>query len=156
MQKTLVIGYGNTLRGDDGVGPIVASRLVNESWASGVDIVVQHQLLPEIAEQITHVALVIFVDATIHGRPGDVRCQFVEPTTGDGDVSTHQMTPEGVLTLAQLLYGRVPKAYLLTVTGRDFSHTERLTPEVETAVATAIDQIRDLVSADTTQTTTAH
>lgn len=148
MQATLVIGYGNALRGDDGVGPVIAARVAQAAWADQIDTLACHQLLPELAETITHVARVVFVDAAAHGRPGEIRLQSLEPAAADAQVATHRLTPQGVLALADLLYGRVPAAWLLTVTGQDFSHRESLTPVVETAVAAAVDHIRRLALED--------
>lgn len=149
MEEMLVIGYGNVLRGDDGVGPAIAARVAQASWAGKVETLICQQLLPEMAETITHVACVVFVDAAAHGRPAEIRCHAIAPDAADDPLATHRLTPQGVLALAQLLYGRVPAAWLLTVAGHDFSHSESMTPAVETAVAAAVDRIRELALAET-------
>ena len=46
----LVIGYGNTLRGDDGVGVLVADAL--EGWNQAVRTLSVQQLTPELAADI--------------------------------------------------------------------------------------------------------
>ena len=49
--RTLVIGYGNELRGDDAVGPLVARTA--ESWQRpGLRALAVQQLTPELAEDI--------------------------------------------------------------------------------------------------------
>jgi len=59
----LLIGYGNTLRSDDGAGQKIAN-IVSEwnlpQWRS----LSVHQLTPELALDIAQADLVIFVDAT--------------------------------------------------------------------------------------------
>ena len=57
--KPLVIGYGNSLRGDDGAGPYAARLLQNMNDEGGWDIVACHQLTPELAETISRASLVI-------------------------------------------------------------------------------------------------
>ncbi len=60
----LVIGYGNELRGDDGIGPHVVSELAALELP-GVLTRIVHQLLPELAAELADTCLVIFVDAQL-------------------------------------------------------------------------------------------
>ncbi|MGB7620863.1 MAG: hydrogenase maturation protease, partial [Terriglobia bacterium] len=63
MSKILVIGYGNTLRGDDGAGPRVAEMIARRF--PQVDSLVLHELQPELAEAVSGYEEVIFVDAHV-------------------------------------------------------------------------------------------
>ena len=54
----LIIGYGNTLRGDDGAGRRVVEALA-DTLPPGAAVSL-HQLTPEWAETISHVDHVIF------------------------------------------------------------------------------------------------
>ncbi len=58
----LVIGYGNTLRSDDGAGPFVA-RALEARVPAGTRILDAHQLTPEMAIDISVATRVVFVDA---------------------------------------------------------------------------------------------
>ena len=58
----LVIGYGNTLRSDDGVGPRVAMAVASREWP-GFNAIAVQQLTPELAEPLAAAELAIFVDA---------------------------------------------------------------------------------------------
>ena len=64
----LVIGYGNSLRRDDGAGLLLAASVAADMAAAGepVRLVQVQQLAPELAEEIAapHVGGVIFVDTT--------------------------------------------------------------------------------------------
>ena len=62
--ESLVIGYGNTLRGDDGVGQKVA-EVIASLGLSGIRALSCHQLTPELADPISEVRMVVFVDATV-------------------------------------------------------------------------------------------
>jgi hydrogenase maturation protease len=127
----LIIGYGNTLRGDDGVGPGIALQLAQEfpEWA----VLMPHQLMPELAESLSHADRAVFIDASIEGETGDVSCAVL---TGmdDGSLFTHHVSPEALLAGAEALYGHAPQAWLVTITGQNFEYGEGLSPEVAYAV----------------------
>jgi len=59
----LIIGCGNPLRGDDGLGWVVADCLAAVLTDPAVEIVRTHQLTPEMAESFTSAKLVVIVDA---------------------------------------------------------------------------------------------
>ena len=60
----LVIGYGNTLRRDDGVGPKLADA-VAALGLTGVRTLACALLTPELAEAVSQAQRVIFVDAAV-------------------------------------------------------------------------------------------
>jgi hydrogenase maturation protease len=76
-QNLLVIGYGNTLRGDDGVGPRVAEA-VRALRLPGVSTLVCQMLTPEHAAPISLAQTVIFVDAAVDA-PKDVQLRPLAP-----------------------------------------------------------------------------
>ena len=123
----LVIGYGNPLRGDDGVGWAVIERLQQTPLAEPLTLIASHQLLPELSDLIREAAQVTFVDATVLGEPGTVR---ITPITPDltGPDSSHQMSPGVLLAYSQELYGYCPPAHLITITGVQFGYEETLSP----------------------------
>ncbi|PPT05423.1 NADH-reducing hydrogenase maturation factor [Geitlerinema sp. FC II] len=62
----LVIGYGNSLRGDDGIGRAIAEQVA--SWnLPHVRSLSLHQLTPELAEELSRVDRAVFIDACIDG-----------------------------------------------------------------------------------------
>ena len=63
--NTLVIGYGNTLCSDDGVGPVIAQQIARRNLPQVQSLAV-HQLTPELASEISKVDVVYFVDAWAH------------------------------------------------------------------------------------------
>ena len=110
----LVIGYGNTLRSDDGVGWHVAALLADDPRLAvdppvaadvqfaadsplaansrsgadlrlaGVEVLAVHQLTPELAVDMSRASLVILIDASVDDPPGAIT---VRPVTDDGDVT---------------------------------------------------------------------
>ena len=131
MSHTLLIGYGNPLRGDDGVGWVVAEMVAARQTA--VSVLIRHQLTPELAEPISQAARVVFIDATAIGTPGDLVCHHLTPEGASGQLFSHTCNPAGLLHMAQMLYGQAPVGYLFTVTGASFGYEEQLS-EVVTAI----------------------
>ncbi len=119
-RKVLVIGYGNPLRGDDGVGPFVASRL------GGVAV---HQLTPELAEQVAAADVAIFVDARADLPPGEVQICPLE----DEGALTHQCSPAYLVHLARTVYGRSPEATLVGIGAQSFELGKPLSEAVRRA-----------------------
>lgn len=145
-RRILIIGYGNPLRGDDGVGwhavqrvarLVADGRLPAADWRTMTD----HQLLPEHAEPISEADLVIFVDASVDDAPGMWRCREVAPTGDTGGVDSHALEAGDILALAERLYGRCPPAKLYTIGGADFSLGERLSELVEKAMGEVVEAI---------------
>lgn len=143
-EKTVVIGIGNPLRGDDGIGWAVVEALADVADGWGVTAVATHQLLPELLDTIHDVSAVIFVDASVNGQPGSVAVTAVQPSP-DGPASSHQIGPAVLLAMGVELYGRMPPAHLITITGQDFGFHERLSPIVEQAVAETLRQIAKVI-----------
>ena len=102
----LVIGYGNTLRSDDGVGAKVAAA-VDELGLPGVAALVRHQLTPELAEPISEARAVVFVDAAVDAAT-EVQLRPLEPAAG-AQLMAHAADPRTLLALPQQLFGRCPE-----------------------------------------------
>jgi hydrogenase maturation protease len=145
MARALVIGYGNTLRADDGLGPAVAEWLESEWADEDVRVLACQLLTPELAEPVSRAEMVVFIDATAAGRPGEVSCARVEPDRARASSFTHHFDPAGLLALAEELYGRAPAAYALTVCGESFDCTEGLTETVAARVPEVAEKARELV-----------
>jgi hydrogenase maturation protease len=130
MPNTLILGYGNPLRGDDGFGWHAAQRLRAAVRDPNVEILALQQLTPELMEPISRADRVIFLDASVGAAPGEIAERVVEPQAAAGAAFSHHATPAALLAGARILYGRAPLATLITVTGSDFSVSDRLSPAV--------------------------
>jgi hydrogenase maturation protease len=109
---TLVIGIGNPLFGDDGIGPHIAHMLLERDTA--LTVVPARQLLPEHADAIHRADAVIFVDASVDLPAGVIEVTPVVPLTSGG-ASGHHLTPARLLALVELVYGPAPPAQLIAV-----------------------------------------
>ena len=131
-----MIGYGNSLRRDDGAGLILAHALVH-AWQAldlPVSLITDHQLNPELADDIARsgAQLVLFADASA-GAPGaSIETSAIpDPSLHEGISPSlgHHLTPEVVLLYARELFGFHGHGWLLSIPGFDFDHGEGLSAE---------------------------
>ena len=138
----LVIGYGNTLRRDDGVGSKVAEAVAALNLP-GVSVIVRHQLVPELAEPISQARGVIFVDAAVNAN-GRGEWREIEPNE-TGQLFAHATDPRSLLALAGQLFGRSPPAWSLAVPVEDLGFGDGLSPRAEVGLRVALKQVQSLV-----------
>ena len=72
-------------------------------------------------------------------RPAERHAHHVT-TRAPREALLHALTPEEILGLARVAYGKAPQGLLVTVAGKDFSFVERLSDEVLAAVPAAVDK----------------
>jgi hydrogenase maturation protease len=137
----LVIGYGNTLRGDDGVGSKVADAIA-ALGLSGVEAFSCHQLNPELAEPVSRAGAVVFVDAAVDA-PREVQWRPLEPGESS-QLMAHAADPGTVLALARDVFGRCPRAWWLTIPIEQTGFSETLSPFAEQGYNQALRMIREL------------
>jgi hydrogenase maturation protease len=145
LAGTLIIGYGNTLRGDDGVGCYVAEQLGKHFRnQADVEVLAAQQLTPEMTKDISQSAFVIFVDASNHGEPGSIHRNPVSPEGGPSGF-THQFTPPALLAAAEQLYGHAPMAISITLAGWSFDLSDELSPPAKSHLPKLIEQAKEAV-----------
>ncbi|NVK20370.1 MAG: hydrogenase maturation protease [Methylocystaceae bacterium] len=119
--KTLVIGYGNPARQDDGLGPALAERIVRMNLP-GVDVEIDYQLNVEHCDGLSAYEQVIFIDAHMDGV---VPFSFLEVAAGaPSGLSSHSVSPQTIVYLAKQLFGAAPTFYVLAIAGYLFDQIE--------------------------------
>ena len=139
--RLLVIGYGNVLFGDDGIGPHIAEQVA--AWQQpGVHGLAVPLLTPELSPLLTAAELAVFVDATL--APTD-RPQLVplHPAVSSAGLG-HAATPAGLLALAVAIFGRSPPAWILSVPAADFSLGQNFSNVAQRGAERALCQLRHL------------
>jgi hydrogenase maturation protease len=140
----LVIGYGNTLRGDDGVGPRVAEA-VAALKLPGVRALACPMLTPELADPISQACVAIFVDAAVDA-PREVQLRKLEPKE-TSQLMAHAADPRTMLALARDVFGRAPEAWWLTIPAMKLVFSEALSPAAQRGFEEAVKKIQALCSA---------
>ncbi len=154
MKHTLVAGFGNTYRRDDGVGFAVVNAVRErlerppleplddgfDDLGHDLDTIVLHQMVPELAETVADYELVIFVDAHVATLPEPIHEERMDVEYKTPFVS-HQFHPSTVLALAQQMYGKAPEAVLISILGHDFDFGEGLSEKTAALVPDAAERI---------------
>jgi len=141
LEKTLIVGYGNADRQDDGVAwhvlrdlaeryAIPHSEEIGEGFewtGAGPHFLFVLQLTPELAETLSGYERACFVDAHTGAVPHDLQCISIDSEYQTSPF-THHMTPQTLLSLAQALYGESPSAVLVSIRGYAFGFSNELSP----------------------------
>lgn len=145
-KDTLVLGIGNILLNDEGVGIHVISRLEQDGYADA-DLMDGGTGGFHLLGFIQSYKTVIIVDASLDEFPaGNVRT--LRPKYAKDfpkQLSAHEIGLKDLLDAAFLL-GNMPVIYLVAVSIKDFQDMGmELTEEVQMAIPEAIRQVKELV-----------
>jgi len=145
--RCLILACGNTLRGDDGVGPWLAEWAENR-FRSEIDVRVltRQQWTPELAEEIARTHSVLFIDCSVDSAPGSVKLTSVEPAVGSQALATHHLGASELLALTRDLYASLPSnAQLLTIGSGSTELGEVFTDQVKAALPEACRLVEETV-----------
>lgn len=152
--KTLIIGYGNADRQDDGAGWHILKNIAEQLGEAvpedpGASIEIEHemvdllfdlQIYPELAETISHYDRVCFVDAHTADIPEKISWIKLSPEYEKSPL-THHMSPKTLLSISKTIYDRVPEAILVSVRGYKFEFERELSPKTAELVNQATEKI---------------
>ena len=141
MPKTLIIGYGNPLRSDDGAGWQAARLLEERIQNPDVTVLARHQLTPELADDLSRVDRVIFIDASTAQTPGTFAWKEIHPAPAAPEAFSHDCDPPALLALARALFGVSPQAFMLEIGAGDFGYGGRLSPVVEARMEEVVELV---------------
>jgi hydrogenase maturation protease len=143
----LILSCGNTLRGDDGVGPWLAAWAEERFEAEpAVRVLSRQQWTPDLAEDVAEADSVVFIDCSMESSPGEVRVHPIEPATAGPGLATHHVGAPELLALGQELYDSLPRnAVLLTVGAGSTELGETFSKRVNDALPEACDLLERTV-----------
>ena len=149
VTRTLIAGFGNVLRGDDGFGVEVVRRLAELGWASdAIELLDVGTGGIRLAQELqTRYDRLIIVDAaTRGGAPGSVYTLIVDGVRHTREIDMHTTIPSRALEVAQALGPLPPQIYLVGCEPECVDDwTTDFTPRVEAAVDQAIREIEALL-----------
>ena len=149
VPQILVVGYGNTLRGDDGLGPFIVEGLQDVAAVCEGDVqtVVLPQLDVTLASGMNDVTLVIFVDAREDADKESVKVQRVFPAIAPLNLrhTSHALGIPDLLRMALDWFGSRPACYAVMPKGYDFSLSENISPNAQRAARQARKKIVEII-----------
>jgi len=144
MKETLVIGYGNTLRGDDAAGIRAAEALADK--LPGVACVCTHELGIELSETIAGCDDVFFLDAST--TTGRLICRPLRPAAAPDAPGSHTLTPDTLLFYCKQLYQRLPwRSTLIEIPAFQFEVCEKMSAVTTRMVHECVDAVATLIQA---------
>lgn len=151
MKKTLIVGFGNADRQDDGVAWHVLrgfarklGRAAPDQPEEGfipegeeIDLWYVLQLTPEMSEDFSRYGRICFIDAHTGNIEEEILLQPVDESPA-ASAFTHHMTPAACMALTRAIYQNSPEAKLLSIRGYQFGFSRELSSQTSALVDQAI------------------
>ena len=147
--RTLIAGFGNVLRGDDGFGVEVIRRLQEREPIADVEVMEVGTAGIRLAQELlTPCDRLIIVDAMNRGgAPGTVYVVQVESVDPAGEVDLHLAVPARALAVAKALRALPPEVFIVGCEPGEVDElTTELTPPVQAVVDAVLEHIDRLVA----------
>jgi len=146
--QTLIYGYGNPGRQDDGIGERFVQLV--EAWTekeklSHISTDCNYQLNIEDAATIANYDTVIFVDASVVEDLDTYKLEKVEPNDATIEFTMHAVSTSFVLDLCRKIYNKTPETYVLHIKAYEFDFKEELTLKAEENMIAAYEFLKGFV-----------
>ena len=138
----MIIGYGNTLRGEDGFGCDVIKKLENYDLKD-TKLISTFQLTPELCLDLLEVSEIIFIDACYlenekyHYHLG---CSIKEENIN----LSHHISPKMIIKLLEGIYSKKPQYSIFGMFTNNFVQIHQINKYNE-----SVDRICDFISHQT-------
>jgi hydrogenase maturation protease len=156
--KTLLLGWGNPDRQDDGAAWHILAEVARRSGlplpeeegeafaplGGSLDLLFALQLNPEFSEIVARYDRVAFIDAHTGSVANDLNIRPLDPVFQTSPL-THHFTPESCLELARQLYSANPEAWLLSVRGYAFGFSHEMSTPTAALVQQAASALIDWI-----------
>jgi hydrogenase maturation protease len=148
MKKTLIYGYGNPGRQDDGLGARFTELC--EEWVQTnnmlhITVDCNYQLNIEDAAIIAEYDTVIFVDASIVEDVEKFKLETILPDNSTIEFTMHAVSVGYVVDLCNKIYGKTPLSYVLHIKAYEFDFKEELTEKAESNMLAAFEFLKEFL-----------
>ena len=148
MKKILILGIGNLLMGDEGVGVHTIKALEGKSFPDDVDILDGGTGGFHLMAYFQEYENIIMIDATMDKKPAGT-VSIIEPKFASDfpkTLSAHDIGLKDMIESVTII-GKLPKIYLITVTIDTIQSMQmELSTKVKDAIPEVIEKIDALVS----------
>lgn len=144
--EVLVMGVGNYLMGDEGIGVQIVQQMEKMDLPGYLDVLdggTGGFLLMNYFDEYPNI---IFVDATMDGKPAGT-VSVLEPKFASDFPNALSVHDVGLKDMIEAVYlmEKVPKMYLITISINEIRPmTLELAPEVKAAIPKAIEKIEEI------------
>jgi hydrogenase maturation protease len=156
---TLILGFGNPDRQDDGVAWHILATLLQaygHPHPNSIDIderdlknnlhfLFQFQLLPELASDLNQYDHAVFIDAHTGAIPSEVQAIEVAPDFQSSPL-THHLTANSLLAITKNMHGRYPSSILVSIRGYEFGFSQELSQRTQNLVPVALEKIQSYLA----------
>lgn len=112
-----IIGYGNSLRGEDAFGLDVIKELQN-SGLKETKLISAHQLTPEMTLELQDADEIVFIDSCHDDKnPYALACSLVEQSSLN---LSHHISPKTIIYMLKNLYAKNPDFYIYSMMSSNF------------------------------------
>lgn len=117
QKSTCIIGIGNILRGDDGVGKYVADQIEN-NHLPGITVITTLQLDMGLAEDLSKFDIVLFIDASLN----ESTFSFLPlmPDNHPPQSFSHQVNASVIVSLTHKLFLPNTQFYMCAIGANNF------------------------------------
>ncbi len=134
----LVVGVGNSLRSDDGVGSFIAESIEAKGF-NNIKVWVTQQLHVEDLDSMLSFSRVILIDASTSGPVVDFRQAHGIDQAGPS--SSHHLSAEMLVKMARNIYRKELDIHVCSIRGSNFEVGDKISPEVLYCAKKAIELI---------------
>ena len=146
--RTLVVGVGNTLLSDEGVGVVICKKLMEEKQPAGVEVYDAGVALSDVLIRFDKVERLIIIDAVQGcGNPGDVYCLDLNELKGQGHnsccaASLHEIGVLEAIELAELAGWRATNITIIGIEPEKLEAGMELSDTIKSKVPAIMSFIR--------------
>ena len=148
QNKILILGIGNYLMGDEGLGVHAAVKLQQENLPPYADVVDGGTGGFHLLEYFETYETIILIDATLDDNP-DGTIRLIKPRFAQDfpkAMSTHDIGLKDMVNALQLM-GKMPTIHLFVMSIESLQQQGiELTPEIENAMPLLIEKIKSLLA----------
>lgn len=149
MKKRLIIGYGNTLRCDDGLGPYIVKSLRDKvgNLGKNVEIISLPQLDVALTSLISQSDIVLFVDAKTDMTDELVSIKRIKSNASPVRLSyiSHKINIPTLLRASLDWFGVEPLCYIVMPKGFNFSVGDTISEKALESANLAQDKIIEIL-----------
>lgn len=146
--KILILGIGNVLMGDEGVGVHAIKELEKETFPPNVTLLDGGTGGFHLLEYLQEYPRIIMIDATMDGKLAGT-ISLIEPkfaTDFPKSLSAHDIGLRDLIESTAVL-GELPKMYLITITIDSIQSMQmELSPEIEKQIPAVVEKVNEVLN----------